>query len=206
MRRWIQVLSLTLIILLAIALVHYSFTSIEVLDEVPLIKKEPGTKLVGLISDTHIPSRARMLPDKVFEVFKDVDMIIHAGDLTEIEVVEELRKIAPVLAVHGNMDTDGVRAELPEIINTELYGWKIGIVHDPGALWGIGNMKKIAKENELNVLVFGHSHRQFLKWEDDVLFINPGSPTNPLPPIFVKPTVGLLLISEDGIKPFIIGL
>lgn len=178
--------------------------NVRVLDEVPPIEKLGEMKLIGLISDTHIPSRSKKLPDRVFEVFKDVDLIIHAGDLTQIEVVKELEKIAPVVAVHGNMDGHDVRARLPEFNSVEIYGWKIGVMHDPGALWGMGEMKNVAKENGLDVLVFGHTHRQSLKWEDSVLFINPGSPTDPLPPMLVKPTVALLLVTEEKVEPFIV--
>ena len=60
--------------------------------------------LIGLISDTHIPDRARILPTKVIEAFEDVELIIHAGDLTSPKVIEELEEIAPVMAVQGNMD------------------------------------------------------------------------------------------------------
>lgn len=171
--------------------------NVEVLDEVPPIEKKSCMKLIGLISDTHIPPRSGQLPEKVFEIFKGVDMIIHAGDLTQMDVVRELENIAPVLAVHGNMDPDEVRAQLPEFDSVEFYGWKIGVMHDPGVLWGTSEMRRIAREKGLNVLVFGHTHRQYLKWENGVLFINPGSPTNPLPPILVKPTVGLLLVTQE---------
>jgi len=178
--------------------------NVEVLDELPVIEKQSDMKMVGLISDTHIPSRSQELPAGVFEVVRDADLIIHAGDLTDLHVVEELEKIAPVLAVHGNMDGDEVRARLPEFNSTNVYGWRIGVMHDPGALWGMSVMRRIAKERGLRVLVFGHTHRQFMKWEDDVLFINPGSATNPLPPIIVKPTVGLLLATEKSVRPLIV--
>ncbi|MBO3754907.1 MAG: metallophosphoesterase family protein, partial [Candidatus Brockarchaeota archaeon] len=82
----------------------------------------------------------------------------------------DLEKLAPVLAVHGNMDPYEVKAKLPEMDVVEFYGWRIGVVHDPGALWGMGEMRRIAEENRLNILVFGHTHRHFVKWEDDVLF------------------------------------
>ena len=70
-------------------------------------------KTVGVISDTHVPTRARHLPRRVFQVFEEVELILHAGDLVELSVVRELEKLAPVLAVHGNMDGPEVRAELP---------------------------------------------------------------------------------------------
>ena len=68
----------------------------------------------------------------------------------------------------------------------------------------MGEMRSVAKINGLDVLVFGHTHRQFLKWEGSVLFINPGSPTDPLPPMLVKPTVALLLVTEEKVEPFIV--
>lgn len=178
--------------------------NVRVLDETPTIEKRGKMKLIGLVSDTHIPSRSKKLPDRVFEVFEDADMIIHAGDLTQIEIVKELERVAPVAAVHGNMDGHDVRARFPELNSVEIYDWRIGVMHDPGALWGTGEMKRVAKENDLDVLVFGHTHRQFLKWEDGVLFINPGSPTDPLPPILVKPTVALLLVTEEKVEPLIV--
>ena len=60
--------------------------------------------LIGLISDTHIPDRARILPQNVIEAFSDVELILHAGDLTSPKVIDELEEIAPVMAVQGNMD------------------------------------------------------------------------------------------------------
>ncbi len=204
MRGWLKISSFAAITLLVIALISYFFVEVEVLDEMPSIEREPGMRVVGLISDTHIPSRANRLPDGIYKIFKDADLIIHAGDLTQIEVVKELEEIAPVVAVNGNMDPAEVRSELPEMDSVEVYDWKIGVIHDPNALWGMGEMRRIANENKFDVLVFGHTHKQFVKWEDEVLFVNPGSPTNPLPPIFVKPTVGLLLITREGIKPHII--
>ncbi len=193
-----------LITLLVIALVNYSSVNVEVYDEIPPIKKEPGIKIIGLISDTHIPSRSKKLPENVFVLFEDVDMIIHAGDIVRMDVVKSLEKIAPVIAVYGNMDPDSLRTALDEIEMVEIYNLKIGVMHNPNTMWGIGGMKKIAKENDLDVLIFGHTHKQFMKWEDDILFINPGSPTDPLPPIFVKSSVGLLLVSEDRVQPFFI--
>jgi putative phosphoesterase len=178
--------------------------NVPVLDRIPPIEKRSGMKLVGLISDTHVPSRSKKLPDRVFEIFKNADLIIHAGDLTQIEIVKELEKIAPVVAVHGNMDPQKARSQLPAFNSTELLGHRIGVTHDPGALWGMNEMKRLAKEKGLNVLVFGHTHKQSVKWEDDTLFINPGSATDPLPPLLVKPTVGLLLVTEQKVEPFII--
>ena len=84
--------------------------------------------LIGLISDTHIPDRAKEIPQKVFESFDNVDLIIHAGDLTSPKVIEDLEKIAPVMAVQGNMDrANGI--DLPKAKIIEAEGLKIGVVH-----------------------------------------------------------------------------
>ena len=160
--------------------------------------------IIGLISDTHIPTRANAIPNKVLEIFKETDLIIHAGDLVQFEIIKELEKLAKVVAVFGNMDSNDVRKKLPEINSVNVEGQKIGIIHNPGALWGMKEMKRIAKENGFNILVFGHTHRNFMKKDEDILFINPGSPTNPLPPFVTKPTFGLLKVAKDDIEPRII--
>ena len=98
--------------------------------------------LIGLISDTHIPTRARLIPPRVFSAFKGVSLIIHAGDLVSLEVIAHLENIAPVLAVFGNMDSIEVRRRLPKITSVEVSGVKIGVYHDAGALWGTGKLKK----------------------------------------------------------------
>ena len=163
------------------------------------------TKNIGLISDTHIPSRANKIPLRVFEIFQNVDFIIHAGDLVELRVIDELEKIAPVLAVHGNMDKTEIREKLPKINMLKVYDWKIGVIHDAGTL-SANKTLRVVQENKFNVFVYGHTHRSSIKWEKDVLFINPGSPTNPLPPFITKPTVAILKIDKEKIQPKIIVL
>lgn len=167
--------------------------------------RESGvTKTVGLIADTHIPVRAREIPQKVFEVFDKVDFIIHAGDLVDLSVIDDLEQVAPVLAVYGNMDGPEIRGKLPKINSAKILNWKIGVTHDPKALFGMGKMREIAKQNGFDVLVYGHTHNPRIKWEGKTLFINPGSPTNPLPPFITKPSVALLRITKEKIMPEII--
>ena len=163
-------------------------------------------KNVGLISDTHIPTRAEKIPLKVFEIFQDADFIIHAGDLVRLEVLKELEQLAPVLAVHGNMDGMEIRGKLPKINTHKVYGWKIGVTHDPGTLLSESEMRRIAEENNFQVLVYGHTHRPNIEWQNNMLFINPGSPTNPSPPLMTKSTVGMLKITREKIEPQIFPL
>jgi len=161
-------------------------------------------KIVGLISDTHIPSRARAIPSKVFEVFHEAMLIVHAGDFTQLDVLKDLERLAPVVAVSGNMDSSDVQEELPRINSVDVEGWRIGVTHSLGIFHSLQKMRRVAKQNNFHVLVFGHTHRPFMKREDNIWFINPGSPTNPIPQFVVKPTVGLLRILSDKIEPEIV--
>ncbi len=166
---------------------------------------EENVKLVGLVSDTHIAARIAKLPQRVFDIFKEASLIIHAGDLVSLKVIEDLEKIAPVVAVHGNADPREVRIRLPVMNSTAVFNWNIGVVHDAGALWGKGKMRQIAEENGFDVLVLGHTHRAYLE-TGPVVFINPGSPTDPFPPYIVKPSVGLLRVAPERVEPSIVEL
>ena len=81
---------------------------------------EPS-KIVGLISDTHVPSRAKRIPKMVFKTFEKADYIIHAGDIVELSVIDKLEELAPVLAVHGNMDRQKVSGALPKINSLKVF-------------------------------------------------------------------------------------
>ena len=135
--------------------------------------------LIGLISDTHIPDRARIIPQNVIDAFSDVDLILHAGDLTSLDVVEELEKIAPVMAVQGSMDrVNGIN--LPKAKTLEVEGVKIGIVH--GEVYPRADTQQLvylAKQLDVDILVSGHSHQPKIEQTDGVLLINPGSPIVP---------------------------
>ena len=175
--------------------------------EQTMISKEmaniKASKTIGLISDTHIPSRAKSIPKTVFNIFETVDFIIHAGDLVELTVIDELEQIAPVLAVHGNMDSPEVSDILPKVNSLKIFDRKIGVMHDPDTLMGMSKMREIAKENGFDVLVYGHTHNANIKWEGKTLYINPGSPTNPSS-LLNKPSVAVLKITKEAITPEIV--
>jgi putative phosphoesterase len=172
-----------------------------------LVSKEPPnfkvTKTVGLISDTHVPKRSRCIPKRVFQIFEKVDYIIHAGDLVELAVVDELDQIAPVLAVRGNSDGLEVANAFPRLNSMKVFDWKIGVMHDQNLLSGSNKMNEIAVENGFNVVVYGHTHVASIKWEGNILFINPGSPTDPAGTLN-KPSVGLLKFTKEAIVPQIV--
>jgi putative phosphoesterase len=177
-------------------------------EEIQALAKLPEnvTKTVGLISDTHIPDRAEKIPDRVFKVFQNVDFIVHAGDLVQLSVIDDLEQLAPVLVVSGNMDGPEIRGKLPKLDSFRVFDWRIGVTHNPGALFGMGKMRKIVKTNGFDVLVYGHTHSSNMKWEGSVLFINPGSPTDPAPPFLAKPTVALLRLTRERITPEIVSI
>ena len=135
--------------------------------------------LIGLISDTHIPDRAKVLPQKVLDAFDDVDLILHAGDLTSPRVIEELESLAPVMAVQGNMDrVNGI--DLPKAKVIEAEGLKIGIVH--GEVYPRADSDQLlylAKELNVDILVSGHSHQPKIEQKEGILLLNPGSPIVP---------------------------
>ena len=164
-----------------------------------------AAKTVGLISDTHVPVRAKCIPKMVFKVFENVDFIVHAGDLVQLAVIDELEQLAPVLAVHGNMDGPEVSGALPKLNSLKLSDWKIGVMHDPSTMFGMGKMREIARQNGFNVFVYGHTHNSSIKWEGKTLYINPGSPTNPTS-FISRPSVGLLKVTREAIVPEIIHL
>ena len=166
----------------------------------PLVE---ASKTVGLISDTHVPVRARYIPKKVFQVFENVDFIVHAGDLVELSVIDDLEQLAPVLAVHGNMDGPEVSGALPKLNSLRISDWKIGVMHDPNTIFGMGKMREIARQNGFNVFVYGHTHNSGIKWEGKTLYINPGSPTNPTS-FINRPPVALLKVTREAVTPEII--
>jgi hypothetical protein len=135
---------------------------------------------IGVISDTHIPERAKAIPQKILNDFKAVDMVIHVGDLVEPDVLEQLRSSCKdVRAVWGNMDPQELRSILPqkEIIKAGKY--RIGVMHgygNPAHL--LGNLKEEFKNDNVNLVIFGHSHQPFNEKKDNVRYFNPGSATD----------------------------
>jgi len=153
--------------------------------------------LIGVISDTHIPDRCTKIPSAVFEVFTDVEMILHAGDLTSTRVLDELEEIAPTKCVQGNMDRAyGIKLPKREVI--EVEGIKIGLDH--GEIYPRGDtqqLKYIAQEMDVEILISGHTHWAFIEELEDVILLNPGSPTTPR---LSDPSVMLIIIEEDELK------
>jgi putative phosphoesterase len=157
---------------------------------------------IGVISDTHLREATPELLELQHTVFADVSMILHAGDLTELAVLEAFSH-KEVVAVHGNMCSSAVRHELPREKVIEIAGFRIGLTHGWGNPFGVS--KKVEGIFDgVDAIVYGHTHRADNKVRDGVLYFNPGAFHGGFP-FFGKGSVGILTL-EDKISGEIIKL
>ena len=131
--------------------------------------------LAVVIADTHLPRRANALPKRLLAHLKWADLILHAGDLMDPTLLDELAAYAPVLAVRGNLDSSA--AMLPETVQFEFGGARVAMIHDSGPKRGRRNRMR-RRFPGARVVVFGHSHIPWLEDEEGFLLLNPGSPTD----------------------------
>jgi putative phosphoesterase len=120
--------------------------------------------LVGVISDTH-----GFIRPEVVKAFEEVDCLIHAGDIGKPEVLEELRAVAPVAAVRGNMDRGQWAQEIPETEVLEIGEVLLYVVHD------IHRLDLDPVTAGFSVVLSGHSHEPSIEKRNGVLYLNPGS-------------------------------
>ncbi len=134
---------------------------------------------IAIISDTHLPRGSRALPDACIERLKAADLIVHAGDFSRLEILEELRTLGPVVAVYGNTDDARLRSALTESATVPLgEGRKLAVVHDAGP--SQGRLRRLSSRFPgTDAVVFGHSHIPLhQRAPDGFQIFNPGSPTD----------------------------
>jgi uncharacterized protein len=132
---------------------------------------------IAVISDTHMPRGARVLPAECLERLRRADLILHGGDFTGASFLEELRALGPpVEGVYGNMDDDALRWSLPKERVVEVEGARIGMVHIPGPRVG-REERLVARFPGCDAVVYGHTHVPQAERHRDVWILNPGSPT-----------------------------
>ncbi|MFQ3558495.1 metallophosphoesterase [Streptomyces gramineus] len=132
-----------------------------------------------LTSDTHLPVRAKLLPDQLLAELPRADVVFHAGDWVDEATLDLFsRHSRRLVGVYGNNDGPGLRARLPEVARADLGGLRFGVVHETGPAQG-REARCAARFPELDVLVFGHSH---IPWDTTAAtglrLLNPGSPTD----------------------------
>ena len=131
---------------------------------------------IGVISDTHIP-HFKKLPEAIWEHFAEVELIIHAGDLSVLSVIAELETIAPVVAVQGNVEYEELVRKLPIKCEIVIGNCRIGIVH----ILGDASNRVLLAHQEFptaRCVVFGHSHIPYNQEHEGQLLFNPGSATD----------------------------
>lgn len=130
---------------------------------------------IGVISDTHLRGVSPRLMDLFRDHLSDVDMIIHAGDLVSVEVVDFL-SLKPIHVVQGNMDNEDVKERFPLKKLIEVMGFRLGLIHGWGSPFGIE--KRVRSEfDDVHAIIYGHSHRPANHIDKGVMFFNPGTAT-----------------------------
>ena len=132
---------------------------------------------LGIVSDTHLPRRGRALPAACVERLAASDAILHAGDLMERSVLEELEAIGPpVHAVRGNVDSAELQARLPLVRTVRAGAARIAMIHDAGP--SARRLERMRRRFPgADAVVFGHSHIPLHEERDGFAIFNPGSPT-----------------------------
>lgn len=182
---------------------------------------------IGLISDTHIPEARRELWPQVFDAFRGVDCILHAGDIHDLSVIDQLSDVAPTYAARGNGDDgSGGRPIQPyddrlrEAWLLNLGGLLVGMTHEvpipeyPPHLTLERALNRYFGRNDLDIVIHGDTHVEAIDHIDGKLCINPGSPTYPRNLETQLGTIGFLdiahgqpeatmwMLTDDGIEPF----
>jgi putative phosphoesterase len=132
-----------------------------------------------LMADTHVPRRARDLPDALWRAVDEVDVVVHAGDWVDVSLLDALEsRSRRLVGCYGNNDGPPLRERLPEVASVTVDGLAIAVVHETGTARGREERCEVAFP-EAAVLVFGHSH---IPWDTTTArglrLLNPGSPTD----------------------------
>ena len=144
---------------------------------------------IAMLADTHV-NTIEDLPQKIIDALSSVDLIIHAGDFTDIQLLRDLEALGNVKAVQGNMDSSELKAMLPAKEIVEIKNKRIGITHGSGSPWGIEErVRKVFESDQIDILVYGHSHQSQNKVIKDILFLNPGKATD---------SFGILMIDGEA--------
>jgi putative phosphoesterase len=147
---------------------------------------------IGVISDTHLREPHPEFKKMIEFHFKHVEKIFHAGDFVDWSIAEYLSSLRELIAVSGNMDFQDIRKAFPQKRIVELRGFKIGLIHGGGPPFGIES--RIREEfDEVDAIVYGHTHTPANHQVKNIHFFNPGSPTRSF---IDQATLGILHLGE----------
>lgn len=127
---------------------------------------------IGVIADTHAQT-LEDVPWSIIDALEKVDLIVHAGDITERAVLEGLREIGEVKAVYGNMDSGELKRMLPDKRTIDVKGKQIGLIHGSGGPWGMAERVR-PLFGDVDIIIFGHSHLSCNEYIRGTLMFNPG--------------------------------
>ncbi|ANE47791.1 phosphodiesterase [Paenibacillus swuensis] len=134
---------------------------------------------IGIVSDTHMPARAKALPQALISGLKGVDFILHAGDWVSPDVAAMLERIAPLDGVAGNNDGEDIRRKFGRKKILSFGRYRIGLVHGDGSRKSTEQRALEAFQHEkVDVVIFGHSHVPYKRSHNGILLYNPGSATD----------------------------
>ena len=156
---------------------------------------------IGVISDTHLDDYDEKMKKRIAQHFSDVDMVLHAGDMVDLRVLK-IFEGKEIRAVCGNMDNYSVREKYPEKLFFELKGFKFLLIHGWGSPWGIEEKISAGHEN-MDCIVYGHTHKPANHKKGNILFFNPGSAVDRY--FASSRTIGILEI-DKGISGKIINI
>jgi len=133
---------------------------------------------IAVLADTHV-NMLEDLSKKTIDALSTVDLIIHAGDFTDVQLLKELKGLRTVKAVQGNMDSRELKVMLPAKEIVEIENKRIGITHGSGGPGGIEErVRKVFESDRIDIIVYGHSHQSQNKVPEDVPLFNPGKATD----------------------------
>ena len=147
---------------------------------------------LGVLSDTHLSEPHSEFKKMIETHFREVEKIFHAGDFVDMTVAEYLSSLKELIAVCGNMDPPEIRKAFPRKRIIEIAGFKIGLVHGGGPPFGIES--RVREEfDDVDAIVYGHTHTPADHQVKNIYFFNPGSPTRSS---IHRPTLGILHLGE----------
>ena len=148
---------------------------------------------LGIIADTH-----GNLPKRVFDIFKKVDFIFHAGDIGDPNVISELELISPVFAVYGNVDIWPLTSKYPNELLKEIDSKYIYLIHDIVSVKHI-SYSLFKKNSAPNIVIYGHTHKPKFEFFRNIYYLNPGSVSNPRGGY--SGSIALLDLNSDSLEP-----